>query len=218
MLFSKEKLQLLLAEFLGTALLCVVVLRVSHVFGLGTAAWYTSLSAGLALALIVALFGRFSGAHVNPAITIGLWTLKKIDAATAIVFVSTQMLAGASTLLLYDYLTGQKLVMSGSSTFSGRVFIAEMIGSLIFGVGVAMAATRELKEGFASFVIGVSLAIGALVASLAAPGFLNPAVALANNAWDKTVIIAPIVGIAVGMNLYYYAFEGDDKIRSERDR
>ena len=210
MLFTKDKLQVMLAEFLGTSLLSLVVLRVSHVFGLGTAAWYTSLSAGLALGVIVALFGRFSGAHVNPAITIGLWTLKKIDAATAIVFVSTQMLAGAISMLLYSYLTGERLAMTGHAGFSGRMFIAEMIGSVIFGVGVAMAATRELKEGFASFTIGASLALGSMVASIAAPGFLNPAIALADNAWDKTVVIAPIIGITIGLNLYYYAFEGPE--------
>ena len=73
-----------------------------------------------------------------------------------------------------------------------------------------MAATRELKEGFASFAIGASLVLGSMVASVAAPGFLNPAIALADNAWDKTVVIAPIIGITVGMNLYHYGFEGSE--------
>lgn len=216
MLFSREKRQMILAEFLGTALLSLVVLRVSHVFGLGTAAWYTSLTAGVTLGVVVALFGRFSGAHVNPAVTVGLWTLKKIDAATAIVLVSTQMFAGTVSLLIYSFLTGERLVMAGSAVFSGRVFIAEMIGSLIFGFGVAMAATRDLRDAYASFVVGASLAIGALIASTAAPGFLNPAVALANNAWDKTVVIAPVIGVAVGMNLYFYVFSSSSTAKRTR--
>jgi hypothetical protein len=41
-----------------------------------------------------------------------------------------------------------------------------------------------------------------LVASVAAPGFLNPAVALAANAWSTTVVLAPILGSLLGMNLY----------------
>lgn len=215
-MFPKEKVQMMTAEFLGTALLSLVVLKLSHMFGLGTAAWYTSLTAGLTLALIVALFGRFSGAHVNPAVTVGLWTLKKIDAATAIVYLSTQMLAGAVSLILYNYLAGDKLAMSGSAQFSGRIFVAEVLGSAIFGMGIAMAVVRKLEGAYASFVIGASLAFGALTASIAAPGFLNPAVALANNAWDKTVAVAPIIGVVIGMNLYNLLFSTEAKTTTKK--
>lgn len=206
MLFSNEKIRMISAEFIGTALLSFVVLVLGHMFGLGTAAWYISLTAGITLALIVAVFGQFSGAHVNPAITVGLWTLKKIDTATAIVYISIQMLAGAVALLLYNYLVSEKVEMTGAAVFSGRVFVAEMLGAAIFGMGVAAMVVRKVEGAYASFVIGASLTLGALVASVAAPGFLNPAVALANNAWDKTVATAPIVGIVIGMNLYNFLF------------
>ncbi len=201
------------AEFIGTALLSFVVLILAHMFGLGTAAWYISLSAGVTLAFIVAVFGQYSGAHVNPAITVGLWTLKKIDTATAIVYVSTQMLAGAVALLTYNYLASEKVAMSGAAAFSGRVFIAEMLGAVVFGMGVASVVVRKVEGAYASFTVGASLTLGALVASVAAPGFLNPAVALANNAWDKTVATAPIIGIVVGMNVYYYIFVSKDSTK-----
>lgn len=214
-MFTKEKVQMMMAEFFGTALLSLVVLKLSHMFGLGTAAWYTSLTAGLTLALVVAVFGQFSGAHVNPAITIGLWTLKKIDSATAIIFVSMQMLAGASSLLLYNYLTGTRLAMAGSPEFSGRVFIAEALGAAIFGMGVALAATRTVSETAVSFIVGTSLALGAMVASIAAPGYLNPAVAVANNAWDRTVALAPVIGVVLGMNVYFYLFSATKSSRKK---
>lgn len=201
-MFSKEKLSMVVAEFVGTALLASVVLVAGHMFGLGTAAWYVSLSAGVALTLIVAVFGHVSGAHVNPAVTIGLWTLKRIPTTNAVVYIAAQLLGGAAALSFYNYATGDTLVNSGSSTFVWQVFVAELVGTALFGMGIAAAALQKLEGYYAAFTIGTSLALGALVASTASAGFLNPAVALANNAWDKTLVVAPIVGMVIGMNVY----------------
>lgn len=201
-MFSKEKLSLVLAEFMGTAMLTSVVLVVSNMFGLGTAGWYTAISAGLALSLITGIFGYVSGAHVNPAVTIGLWTLKKIETTNAIVYVAAQLLGGATALLFYNYVTGESLAVNGSSSFAWPVFVAEMVGAALFGMGIASVVSQKMEGYYAAFTIGMSLALGSLVASLSSAGFINPAVALGNGAWDRTLVIAPIVGMVVGMNVY----------------
>lgn len=201
-MFSKEKLSLVLSEFMGTAMLTSVVLVVSNLFGLGTAGWYTALSAGVALSVIVGVFGHISGAHVNPAVTLGLWTLKKIETTNAIVYVAAQLLGGATALLFYNYATGETLPVSGSSTFVWPVFVSEMVGAAIFGMGIASVVLQKMEGYQAAFTIGMSLTVGALIASLGSAGFLNPAVALGNNAWDRTLVIAPLIGMVVGMNVY----------------
>jgi glycerol uptake facilitator-like aquaporin len=213
-MLSKEKFSLMAAEFIGTAMLALAVLVTSNIFGLGTAAWYVSLTAGATLALIVAKLGHVSGAHVNPAVTLGLWTMKKTPSSTALVYIAAQLLGGACALAFYNYATNDTLAASGASSFEWRVFWLEMTGAMVFGAGIASAVVQKLEGVYAALIIGASLAAGALLASLAAPGFLNPAVALANDAWDKTVVIAPIVGMIVGMNVYTYLFAPTKKKKS----
>lgn len=205
-MFNKDKLSMVSAELLGTFMLTLAVLIVSHMFGSGTAAWYTALSAGAALALIVAKFGHVSGAHVNPAVTIGLWTLKKIPTTNAIVYIASQMLGGAVALLAYNYFSNDSLPALGASVFDWRVFWAEAAGAAVFGSGIASAVTQKLEGAYKALTIGASLTAGALVASIGSAGFVNPAVALGNNSWDRTLVVAPIVGIVVGMNVYTWLF------------
>jgi len=201
-MLSKEKMAMIFAEFFGTALLASVVLVALDLFGGGTAAWYTALTAGVALSLIVALFGRVSGAHVNPAVTIGLWTQKKIETTNAIVYIAAQLLGGLAALSFFNYVTGVNLASVDPGAFEWSVFWAEAVGAGIFGMGIVAAITQKLEGYYAAFTIGLSLTFGALVASLGSAGFLNPAVALGNNAWSGTLVAAPIVGMVVGMYLY----------------
>ena len=210
-MFGREKLNKVFAEFTGTLLLALSVLVVSHMFGLGTAAWYISLTAGVALMLIVAKLGHVSGAHVNPAVTIGLWTIKKINSNNAVVYIASQMLGGAVALLFYNYLINGSLAPSGSGEFVWRVFWGEAAGAIIFGAGIASAIDQKMEGFYKAFTIGASLAAGALLASVASAGYLNPAVALANNSWDKTLVVAPIFGIIVGMNSYMALFASKKK-------
>ncbi len=201
-MLTREKLNILIAEFLGTAMLTLTVLVVGRMFGSGTEAWYVAISAGAALALIVAKLGHVSGAHVNPAVTIGMWTLKKIPTTNAVVYIAAQMLGGASALLFYNYATNDTLISAGAAAFDWRVFWVEATGAAVFGAGIVAAITQKYEGMYAALTIGASLTAGALLASLASAGFLNPAVALGNNAWNKTLAIAPVVGMVVGMNIY----------------
>ena len=205
-MFSKKKLSVVVAEYLGTFMLAMAVLVVSNMFGSGTAAWYTSISAGAALMLIIAKLGHVSGAHVNPAVTLGLWTLKKIETMDAVMYVVAQMLGGASALLFYNYATGDTLPASGSAPFVWSVFWVEAAGAAVFGAGIVAAISQKLDGLYGAFTVGASLAAGALLASLASAGFLNPAVALGNNAWNRTLAIAPLIGMVVGMNVYMALF------------
>lgn len=216
-MFSKEKIALVVAETVGTFILASVAIAASIYFN-ATAAWYVSLSVGFTLAVLVGTIGRVSGAHVNPAVTLGLWTLRKIPSAQALVYVAAQILGGALALAYFEFATDSDLIQTGFSTVDARIFTAEMIGAAIFGFGIAAAVTQKLEGYMKAFTIGMSLTLGILVASVAAPGFLNPAVALANNTWDKTVVIAPLLGVVVGMNLYSLMLAPAEKTVSLRGK
>ena len=200
-MFDRKKIGMIIAEVVGTFILAVVAISVASMFN-RTAPLYVSLAVGTTLAVLVGTIGRVSGAHVNPAITLGLWTLRKIPTPQALVYVAAQLLGGALALAYVEYSRDMDIIQTGMTTIDSRVFLAEMVGAAVFGFGVAAVITQKLEGYQAAFTIGASLTVGILVASLSAPGFLNPAVALANNTWDRTVVVAPLLGSVIGMNAY----------------
>lgn len=216
-MLERRKMGIIVAEFLGTMILALVVIGAAKYFNF-TAPWYVGMAAAIALATLVGTIGKVSGAHVNPAITAGLWTLRKITTPTALVYIAAQLLGGATALAIVEYVTSSDVVASGMSTFDGRVFLAEAIGTAIFGFGVASVVMQKLEGMQAAFTVGASLFLGVLVAAMAAPGFLNPAIALANNSWDRTTLFAPLIGSIIGMNVYSFFLAPTSSLKQSKKK
>lgn len=216
-MLGREKLAPIVAEVLGTFILATAAIGAGGYFDLG-APWYVSISVGVTLAALVLIIGRVSGAHVNPAITLGLWTLRKIDTFKAIAYVAAQLLGGLLALAFVEYVTDMDILQSGFSSLDGRVFVAEMTGAAVFGFGVAAAIMQKLEGFRLAFTVGASLTLGILVAAIAAPGYLNPAVALANNTWDRTVVMAPLFGAVIGMNVYSFFLAPRESLKTSRTK
>ncbi len=189
----------LASELMGTWVLASVALTVS---GSGIAGWFTALSVGFCLAVLVGTIGDKSGAHVNPAVTLGLWSLKKIETSKAVGYIVAQLAGGVLALATYHYLMDSEAAWSFAAEFDWRIFTAEMLGALVFGFGIASAVIGGLDKMQKAYTIGFSLFIGAVIASAAAAGFLNPAVALAADSLSWAYLLGPLVGMVVGMQLY----------------
>jgi glycerol uptake facilitator-like aquaporin len=213
---TRNKVGVVVAEFFGTAVLASVALSVTQFFEL-TTAWYASVAVGVTLAAMVGIIGKVSGAHINPAITVGLWTLRKIPTTNAIVYVASQLLGGATALAMFEYFTDTQMV-SASAVFDNRVFLAELVGTFVFSFGVASVVLQKLEGYQAAFTIGASLMLGVLVASMGSSAFLNPAVALAGDSWNRTYVLAPILGSVLGMNLYSLLLAPVDSLVSKKKR
>lgn len=199
---QRTKLGMIVAEFFGTAVLTSTVLAQSHAIGaILNKPWFVGCVAGLTLGLLVLTIGKVSGAHVNPAVTIGLWTLRKIETTTAVVYIAAQLLGAAVALRLFQYLQGD-ILANMAGRFDWRVFVAEAMGALVFTFGIAAAVTQKYEGYKAAFTMGTSLMLGAIIASTASNGILNPAVALGLNSWSWTYAAAPVLGAVLGMNIY----------------
>ncbi len=189
-----------IAEFIGTAVLSLAIIG-SIVDGAG---FVTLLTVGIALALLVATIGSISGAHVNPAVTLGLLSIKKIEWKEALVYIIAQF-AGAALALILVRLHGTALPAIDYS-FSWVSIIAECIGALVFTFGIAsivLAGDSVKADSRAPFVIGGSLTLGATVAvGLGSNAILNPAVAFGIGSLGLAYVIGPIVGAVAGMWLY----------------
>jgi glycerol uptake facilitator-like aquaporin len=167
----------------------------------------TPLVAGLTLALLVYSMGGISGTHINPAVTIGLWSIKKIDWMEAILYILFQFLGAMLAWLKLRYLlTAVTPALSLQLTVASSWLIveAELLGALIFGFGIASVVYHKTPTDASGVVIGGSLLLGIMLASFGSNGILNPAVALGLGSLSLAYAFAPIVGMVIGMQLYRF--------------
>ncbi len=212
MLKERKKIAMVAAEFLGTALLTIVALAVTRAIG---NPYFVGLAVGLALAAMILVLGKVSGAHLNPAVTIGLATARRVEILASLVYVAAQLLGGICAYLLYNYFTNQH--WSNSGHFDSRTLVAEATGAFIFALGWASTVYNKYEGGKAAFVIGGSLTVGIIVASIVSAGVLNPAVALGMRAWGwGTYVLGPVLGSIIGFNLYALLFAPPKSLEEEK--
>lgn len=205
-MFGRQKIAMVVAEILGTATLSVamysMIARTSFpLFG--------GLAAGTVVGLMTLVVGNVSSAHFNPAVTLGMWSARKVGTLTAIVNIAAQMIGGILAWVLLKYFIGHSLESLAVGKFEWKVLIAEATGAFIFTFGFASAIYQKFEGGKKAFTIGGSLLAGILVASMAANGIVNPGVALGIQSFNVAYVVGPLVGGLVGTNLYALLFAGD---------
>lgn len=159
--------------------------------------------AALTLALFVYTIGPISGCHINPSVTLGQFSVKKISLKDAVFYIIAQSLGALFTIFLAKFF--QISLQSAPVIFSNKIFFAEMLGSFFFNFGIASVVYGKAKEQMSGFVVGGSLFLGVIIASLAgALGILNPAVALALHSLTVVYLFAPMIGSVIGFQVYKY--------------
>ncbi len=180
-------------ELGGTFLLTLIVaLSLTHIFVVPTA-----ILAGLVLMFAAYTIGSTTGAHINPAITLGFLSVRKISFIDAIGYIIAQVAGALLALVVVQYGTHAVPVIAVDMT--SAVFFAEMLGALFFGFGIASIVYERVHTMFDGLVAGLSLFLGIAIASMiGSNGVLNPAVALGIHSVNVLYIVAPIVGVVIG--------------------
>jgi len=210
------------AEFLGTLVLVLAITGYVSASSRALEIFPLAIVHGLALMGIVYTIGSISGAHVNPAVTLALLAIRKIDPRQAGLFIVFQLLGGITGALLAKmfFLGRGALVNYGAPGISpdylqgGSVwlaFLAEAIGAFVLMWAVmGTAVNPNAPKGVAGAAIGGALALGVLIFGPATGASFNPArwlgPSLAAGVWNDPwlYILAPIVG-AVAAALSYRA-------------
>jgi len=190
-----------LAELLGTMLLIIlgdgVVANVVLNQTKGQNGGWIVITAGWAFAVTVAVYavGTFSGAHLNPAVTIGLAAIGNFDWAAVPVYVAAQMLGAflGATIVWLAYLPHWSVTESPEAKLAvfctgpairntGSNLLTEIIGTFVLVLGVlAILTPKNLNPehgwnvGFGPALVGVI--VWAIGLSLGGPtGYaINPA-------------------------------------------
>ena len=202
-----------MAEALGTFALvaigpgAVMVAARTHAFGHSGVA----LAFGLAVTLIVASSGNLSGAHINPAVTIGFWSIKRFPGRDVLPYVGAQCFGAVLAAFLCGWIMGPVGTFGETipSLPLAQSFVVEMgySGVLAFVI-MGAAIDSRAPAAAAPFAIGATVFAGALVTGPFTGGSFNPArslgPAIASGVWTAHWIywVAPIVGMMAAMRLY----------------
>jgi len=205
-MFGKKKLALMGVELIGTAILALAVLSVRN-SGIGYSL-FVALAAAIALGAVVLAFNSVSEPQLNPALTVGLWSARKISTLKAILFIALQLLGGAIAYWLYIYFIKTHLP-STAGHYNARVMISEAVGTFVFVIGWSAAVAQKYTGLRLAATIGGAFAVGLIIASLSTTGFglINPALALSVHSWGwSTYVAGPVIGGVVGVNFYHYLY------------
>ncbi len=150
------------AEIVGTFVLTLVALLAFKETG--------ALYLGLAFALTTLAVGAVSGAHFNPAVTFGLWSMRRLKALLLPFYWGSQLLGGMLAVIVINLLTNGSLKLDFGHfnllNMNWALFGIEMIGAAVFMFGLAAIINRrELTTVSRAFGVGTAFAVGLLVAS-----------------------------------------------------
>lgn len=151
---SKSPTQVLLGEAIGTMLLAGTVLASMHEL-------FAPLYVGLAVAGAVLMVGTASGAHLNPAVTLGVWMMKKVKGVDVPVYLAGQLLGALTAGALYaamsqESLPSLQLVHSGS--VSWEVLSIEVVATAVLVIGVLMSVSKkDTPQVLVATGVGLSL-------------------------------------------------------------
>lgn len=189
------------AEGLGAGVLTFAVLS-SVAIELAVS---TPVIAGLVLGLFVYMIGSISGSHINPAVTVGLWSIGKIDLTNAVGYIASQIIGAFLALFFFQYAAGTVPSITADATLP--IFTMEAVGTGILLFGICSVVYGRVSDAAAGLVIGGSLLLGILIASTMSNGVLNPAVAFGIGSVSWSYLAGPLVGAVAGCWLYRWLNE-----------
>lgn len=202
--------------FAGTAVVVAAALR-WPVAGLPSDSLAVGVTFGLVLAALVAALGHVSGAHFNPAVTIGLAVAGKFPWNKVGLYIIAQLI-GATLAGLAVWATFGDAARVGpalgatfpTSTASlGGAFLMEVLVTFLLVFVILGTATDErANKAVAPLAIGFALGMAVLIAGPISGGAVNPARALGPmivaakfTAW-WLYIVAPVLGGVLAALVY----------------
>lgn len=214
---SNDLIRRVVAEALGIFVLVfmgcgAVVANVVNPAG-STGSLGVSLAFGFSLVVVVAAIGHISGAHINPAVTLGLAAANKFPRTEVPYYWGGQVVGAVAAALVLRLMSGDvaslgSTVPSGSA---GDAFIVEIVATAIFVFVISGVATdKRAASGVAPLAIGGTILLMMLVAGPISGGSVNPArsfgPALVSGTWDDfwVYITAPFIGAIIGAFAYNF--------------
>ncbi|MBN1649709.1 MAG: aquaporin Z [Bacteroidales bacterium] len=182
----------LVAEFIGTLWLVLggcgsaVLAAAFPELGIGFAG--VAIAFGLTVLTMVYALGHISGAHFNPAVSVGLWIGGRFDKKDLLPYIAAQVLGGiAGAGILYLIASGKAGFEIGSFAANGygehspggynmlAALVSEIVMTFMFLIIILGATHPKAPKGFAGLAIGLGLTLIHLISIPVTNTSVNPA-------------------------------------------
>jgi aquaporin Z len=182
-----------IAEFIGTFFLVLTI--GCTVIGGGTGV-IAPLAIGAALMVMVYAGGHISGAHYNPAVTLGVLIRGKVMVSDVIPYIIAQIAGAAVAALVVSKCLRAGVAVTAMTPNVGMALLAEFLFTFALVYVVLNAATAEGTSGnsFYGLAIGMTVMTGAFAVGDISGGAFNPAVAIAIS----------MLGLSTWSNIWIY--------------
>jgi MIP family channel proteins len=175
--------------------------------------------AGVALSfafVIVAMIyatGHLSGAHLNPAVTLGFWSARRFPAREVAPYIAAQCIGAVAASLALRTAIGNVGDMGATlpAVSVGAAFAVEWLLSFaLMFVIMAVATDERVASGFAAIAVGLTVGFCALMGGPLTGASMNPArsfgPAIVGGAWRAHWIYwaAPITAAMAAARTYEF--------------
>jgi aquaporin NIP len=201
----------LIAEFLGT--FCLVfagtgAIVIDGVTGGAVSHVGVALTFGLIVLAMIYTIGDISGAHINPAVTIGFFAARRFEAGSVIPYVVSQSAGALVASVVLRFLFPQSATL-GATVPAGSAmqsFVLEMILTTLLMFVILSVSTGAREKGItAGIAVGAVIALEAMFAGPICGASMNPARSLgpavvAGHLSDLWIyLVAPVLGAGLGV-------------------
>lgn len=220
------------AEFLGTFWLvlggCGSALLAAAFPDVGIGLVGVALAFGLTVLTIAYSLGHVSGAHLNPAVSVGLWMGGRFDAKDLLGYIAAQVIGAiVAAGVLYVIVTGNGSDI-GSFAANGygehspggysllAALVTEFVMTFMFLIVILGATDERSPSGFAGLAIGLALTLIHLVSIPVTNTSVNPARSISQaifaGGWALEqlwlFIVAPVAGAVLAGIVYKFIAGG----------
>ncbi len=221
--------QKFMAELIGTFVLVLGGCGTAVFAGPAVGFAGVALAFGLTVVAMAYGIGHISGAHLNPAVSVGAFAAGRMNAKDLCVYIIAQILGGliAAALMAFIVSSIPDMVRSTFAAngygdfFSGATnylkvnaigaFAVELVLTFIFLIVILGSTDDRAPKGFAGVAIGLTLTLIHLISIPLTNTSVNPARSISQAVFSENAlalpqlwlfIVAPIVGAALAGVVY----------------
>jgi len=223
---SKQKF---VAELIGTFVLVLGGCGAAVFAGGAIGFAGVSLAFGLTVVAMAYGIGNISGAHLNPAVSIGVFCAGRMSVKDLGLYISAQVIGGVLAAGLMAFLVGQFGGLRGTFAANGYgeffagapgyvqisalgAFVIELVLTFIFLIVILGVTDSRSPKGFAGLAIGLTLTLIHLISIPLTNTSVNPARSISQAIFSDNALALPqlwlfIVAPALGAALAAYVYK-----------
>jgi aquaporin Z len=188
-----------------------------------------SLAFGLTVLTIAYSLGHISGAHLNPAVSVGLWIGGRFPGKDLLPYIVAQILGGLTAAFVLSIIVTGNGSTIGDFAANGygehspgkysmqAALVTEFVMTFMFLIIILGSTYKDAPGGFAGIAIGLALTLIHLISIPVTNTSVNPARSISQalfvGGWATEqlwlFIVAPIAGAALAGIVYKFLSSED---------